>query len=560
MARTARKAFDYVEPPRSSKRVFYYAKYLRKSTEEDDSRSIVNQDAVLDGLIERIIAADTKNTYVFVDTYKDENYTGTDSDRPAFKKLLRDIGSGKINMLLVTDLSRLSRNIAESINYVQGLFVALDVRFVSSQLPMMDSYLEPDRIYSLEIPMQSMMNENHCAETSFKVRRTFNRLREQGKYIGAFAAYGWKKDPTDKHRLLLDEEACEVMHQIKQWIFDGKSLGSIVRTLNEHGVLNPTGYKVSKGINYRTPHADPSFLWSATTLRRLMVRPENTGTLVQGRYRIKSYKIHTQIRVPEEEWFITENGLPAIFTKEEQEKLISCLKRDTRTSPNNKAKELYLFSGYLKCADCGRAVIRKPCRDYVYYVCSTFKRFGKIGGCTKHTIRHEKLEGAVLTAIQQQVNIAVNLQEMMETIDAAPAVANRAKKYEIAIQAKSKELQKIQKYKRSLYEDWKDGNLTQEEYLEMKFTYTEQEDTIHQILETLESEKKQIALAMDTQNPFFVHFVKYRNIGTLTRDILIELVDNILIHEGGGITIRFRFADEYQKIISYLENRKSLPA
>ena len=103
-------------------------------------------------------------------------------------------------------------------------------------------------------------------------------------------------------------------------------------------------------------------------------------------------------------------------TKEEQEKLISCLKRDTRTSPNNKAKELYLFSGYLKCADCGRAVIRKPCRDYVYYVCSTFKRFGKIGGCTKHTIRHEKLEGAVLTAIQQQVNIAVNLQEMMETI------------------------------------------------------------------------------------------------------------------------------------------------
>ncbi len=193
------------QPRTSQPRTFRCAKYLRKSTEEDLSRSIVNQESVLTGLLQSIVAADSVNRYEDAGVYCDEDYTGTDSDRPAFKRLLKDLASGAVNMLLVTDLSRLSRNISESVQYVQSLFVALDVRFVSLQLPALDSFLEPERIYSMEIPIQSMMNENHCAETSFKVRRTFQRLRQQGVFFGAFAPYGYQKDgleaaPTDHRR------------------------------------------------------------------------------------------------------------------------------------------------------------------------------------------------------------------------------------------------------------------------------------------------------------------------------------------------------------------------
>lgn len=560
MARTTRKPIDFIQPKKTAKRTFYWAKYLRKSSEEDDSRSIHNQDAVLDGVMERIIEMDVENEYIFVDTYHDEDYTGTDSERPDFKRLLRDLGSVKVNMLLVTDLSRLSRNIAESINYVQGMFVALDIRFVSTQLPALDSFLEPDRIYSLEVPMQSMMNENHCAETSFKVRRTFNRLREKGEFIGSFAGYGWRKDPEDKHKLLLDDEPVQVLHQMRDWIIDGKSASQVARMLNERGIPSPAGYKASKGMKYAPGCQNPTYLWSAQSVRHFMLRPENVGNLIQGRYRVKSYKIHKQIQVPEDEWFIKEGAIPAIFTQEEQDLIKANLCRDTRISPSNKAKEVYLFSGFLKCADCGKSVIRKSTtNNYVYYVCNTFKNYGK-AGCTKHSIWHEKLESAVLAAIQQQIAVAVTLQEVMEKLDRAPIVSRQTETYDTTIKTREKELQKIANFKRSLYEDWKNGDITQAEYRSMKSEYAEQEETLQKIIQTLQEEKKKVLQATDRENPFITHFVKHKNIDTLTRDILVELVDNILIHEGGDITIRFRFGDEYQRIVDCLESSQQLLA
>lgn len=559
MARTARKSINFVEPKKTAKRVFYWSKYLRKSSEEDDSRSIHNQDSVLDGVMERIIELDTENEYVFVDVYHDEDYTGTDSERPDFKRLLRDLGSGKVNMVLVTDLSRLSRNIAESINYVQGMFVVLDIRFISTQLPALDSFLEPDRVYSLEVPMQSMMNENHCAETSFKVRRTFNRLREQGQFIGAFAAYGWRKDPDDRHKLLLDEEPAQVMQQMKAWIIDGSNAPTVARMLNKRGIPNPTGYKASKGMKYSPSCKNPSHLWSARTVRYVMTRPENTGKLIQGRYKVKSYKIHTQIKTPEDEWFIKDGAIPAIFTEEEMKLILDCLNRDTRVSPDNKAKEVYLFSGFLKCPDCGKAMVRKNSGNYVYYICNTFKNYGK-AGCTKHSIRHEKLEAAVLAAIQQQIAIAVSLQDVIDRLDKAPLVSRQNENYDTMIKTRQREIQKIANFKRSLYEDWKNGDITQAEYRSMKFEYTEQEENLQRIVETLQEEKRKVLQATDRENPFITHFVKHRNIKALTRDILIELVDNILVHESGDITIRFRFGDEYQRIVDCLEDSKQLLA
>lgn len=536
-----------------AKKVFYYSKYKRKSSEEEDSRSIHNQDSVLDAEIQKIIDADVYNEYVYVDTYCDEDYTGTDSERPDFKRLLRDISSGKVNMIVVTDLSRLSRNTAESINYVQVLFVALNIRFISTQLPALDSYLEPDKVYSLEVPMHSMVNENHAAETSFKVRRTFDNQREQGKFIGAFAGYGWKKDPEDKHKLIIDEEPYEVMQMMKDWVLAGDSASMVKNKLNELGIPSPAGYKKKLGMKLNVAQDRVTYLWSTEMVKHNMLRPENVGDLVQGRYKVISYKVHKKIQVPESEWFICENTIPAIYTREEQKLITDALKKRTRISSIRNEQKVYLFSGFLKCGDCEKGMTRKPAKNTVYHICNTYRHYGP-KACAPHTMREDKLQEAVLKAIQTQIKLAVDLDKVLDKVDKAPLIRKKAEGYDKNIKEKNREFNKIQLYKQSLYEDWKNGDITQSEYRQMKLKYVDDEEKLKQVIANLEEEKMKLEKVKDKNNPFLVEFKKHKNLKKLSREILIELVDEITIHKDKNITIHFKFADDYKRIVDCLND------
>ena len=525
----------------SHKKIFYYAKYLRKSSEEEASRSIRNQNDVLNNELQKLIKSDPFNEYHYIDTYCDEDYTGTDSNRPDFRRLLNDISSKKVNMIIVTDLSRLSRNIAESINYVQVLFVALNTRFISIQLPSLDSYLQPDKVYSLEIPMQSMMNENHAAETSFKVRRTFNNARQNGKFIGAFAGYGWKKDPADKHKLLLDEEPTKVLHQIKEWLFNGDSIGMIQRKLNDLGVLSPAGYKVKIGMKFQPGCCNPTYLWSTQMIRRLMLRPENIGDLIQGRYKVVSYKIHKQIMTPRSEWFICKGAIPAIFTQEEQQKINTILNRNTRVSPSNKVKQVYLFSGFLRCGDCGKAMVRKTSKGFIYYNCSLYKRYGN-KACSKHSIRHDKLEAAILEALQRQIIMTVNIEKVIEIVNSTQIVPKDLKSLDNNIKKSKKELNKIFIYKKNLYEDWKNNDISRDEYHLLKSKYTEEEKHLNEIIIELEKKEINFYQSINKEIPIIYNFINNKTLLNLSRDILTDLIKYITIHDNGNITIYFNFS------------------
>lgn len=543
----ARRSRQDMKNKDDSGRIFCYAIYVRKSTEEDDSRSIHNQISVLQGAVQKIISEDCVNQYRNKGVYADEDYTGTDTERPAFQRLLRDLGKGKINMVLVTDLSRLSRNTAQCIHYVQGIFVALEIRFVSLQLPELDSFTNPDRIYSLEVPIQSMMNENHCAETSQKVRRTFHRLREEGKFIGAFAPYGWEKDPKDHHRLMKDPTACYVLDLMKDWLLAGNSVGQITKMLNDRCIPNPTAYKAAKGFKYHNSHPCPSSFWNPVTVSRMLRRPENTGCLAQGKEKVMSYKIHTRVPVPKENWIYCEGAIPAVFTEEEQDQIYQCLARDTRRSPSRESRSPYLFSGFLRCADCGKSIVRKKSKNYVYYVCNTYKSTGV--GCTRHSIRHEKLESAVLTAIQMQIALGVYFQNVWKSmIETDTSGTQRQVKKEISTQ--KRHLQKFTNLKKTIYEDWKNGNLTKEEYCQLKSDYHRKIEECVRLLDLLEKQQKEIEKKGNQVNRDFASFVESCQITTLTRDLLTAFVDRIFIYEGGRITIQFRYGDPYQKMVT----------
>ena len=239
-----------------------------------------------------------------------------------------------------------------------------------------------------------MFNEQFAAVTSEEIRKTFKMKRERGEFIGAFAAYGYRKDPNDKNRLLIDEEAAEVVRSIYHWfVHEGYSKMGIAKRLNSMGEPNPEAYKKKKGLKYQNPNTSKNDgLWSAGTVARILQNEIYTGVMVQGRHRVISYKVHKQIAAPKEEWFVVPDTHEAIIDKETFEKAQALHRRDTRTAPGK--REVYLFSGFVRCADCKKAMRRKTARSLAYYACRTFTDKKT---CSKHSIRQDKLEEALLT-------------------------------------------------------------------------------------------------------------------------------------------------------------------
>lgn len=552
MARKSRTITEAIKP---KFRVWRIAIYIRLSKEDarsfDESESVSNQRAIIE---EHIASFNDGDEYIIVDEYVDDGISGTtDDEREDFQRMLSDIKKGRINCVIVKDLARSFRNYSDQGYYLDDWFPRFNVRFISLYHQPLDSYKEPQNMRSIAVPIQGVLNENHCAETSDKVREVFDMKRRNGEHIGSFAAYGYIKDPNDKNALVVDEEAAEVVRDIFTKFLDGMSKNAIVHYLNEHGVLSPAAYKRERlGLKYQNPSIDPAKrpLWGAVTITSILKNRMYCGDMVQGRYRVKSYKIHVQEVVPEDEWYIVENTHEAIIERDTFDKVQRLLLRDTRTAPQK--KQIYLFSGFLRCADCGKAMTRSKVGGTVYYYCRTYKDQSK-SACTKHTIKHNRLEVAVLYAIQQQVYLAVDYTKTIERINRAPLVKSQSKKLADAIEQKERELAKIARYKQAIYQDWKDGEITHSDYRHMKEDYEEQAEALNEVIEKLRAEQAELENGIDTENPFLKAFRQYGNIEKLTRDVLIELVDHIKVYEGGNISIVFRFADELRRIQEFIE-------
>ncbi|SEK24898.1 Site-specific DNA recombinase [Paenibacillus sp. cl141a] len=551
MARVANR--QNIVKAASKKRVWYVGFYIRLSREDkrgkDESESITNQRLILTDFLEQ---QDDDDEYVFVGEYVDDGVSGTtDEEREDFQRLLTDIRKGKINCVIVKNLARSFRNNGDQSYYLGDWFPRNNVRFISLYQQPVDTYKDPQNAQNIAVPVQGVLNEEHARGTSESVRRTFDKKREKGLHIGSFAAYGYLKDPEDKNALILDEEAAENVKSIYAWFLEGMSKNAIVRKLNESGILCPSVYKKSKGMKYKNPNSEGGNpLWCAMTVTNMLKNRIYVGDMVQGRYRMKSYKIHVQETVPEDEWFIVENTHEPIISREDFAKVQELLKKDTRTAP--KQKTLYLFSGFLRCADCGKAMTRSTVKGNVYYYCRTYKDQSK-EACTKHTMKHNHLEQAVLYAIKQQVYIAVSLSEMISRINKAPLQKSQSIRLNELLGAKEKELSKISRYKQSIYQDWKDGEISHKEYRQMKEDYERQVEAINEVISNLQEEKAELENGVDVENPFLAAFRKYENIDKLTRDILIELVDTIKVYENGNISVKLKFANEYRRVAEYIE-------
>lgn len=534
--------------------------YIRLSREDgnDESLSITEQRKMLMEYIE----SNFNDGYTVVDVYCDDGLTGTDDTRDNFQRMINDVYDGKVNCIICKTLSRAFRNYADQGRYLEEIFPKYGVRFISEGNPHVDSYIHSDAIQNgLEIPINGLMNDRFAAKTSADIRRTFKAKRSRGEFIGAFAPYGYQKDPENKNDLIIDEEAAAVVRDIFDWYVFGDGLTEgglskegIAKKLNEMGIHNPALYKKKKGLRYSNPQAaNNDGLWMGTSITRTLKNKMYIGTMVQGKQRIISYKIHDAIQVPEEEWFQVENTHEPIISREVFEMAEEIQLRDTRAAPNK--RETYLFSGFLKCADCGKAMTRRASKGIVYYNCSTYKRKSK-DKCTIHTMRLDTLESAVLENVQHQIEIAEGLTELIENINQAPVVQTKSARLEHLLKLREQELEKTEAITTDLYADWKTGEITQEQYRKMKIKFTTQEEQLREAIAHIEDDIQTLRHGVDVQDPFFQAFKKHKNITELSQTVLTELINCIYVHENGELTIVFTLEDQYKRIVDFVENNK----
>ena len=283
------------------------------------------------------------------------------------------------------------------------------------------------------------------------------------------------------------------------------------------------------------------------------------GITVQGKRRAKSYKIHRIENVPKEEWIRVEGTHEPIIDKEIFEKAQEIAKCDTKVS--QKTKELSIWAGFLKCSDCKRAMNKKSSTNkrgskYEYYICSTYrKKSNKL--CTKHTIKVELLEKAVLQAINLHIDLLINTKEIIKQINQSSFQSLKNENFQKMIILKQNEIHKILNIKRKLYEDWKNEDITRDEYLEYKQKYEKDIEGLKKNIAKLENEKQKYEIKNRLKNEWINRFKAQEEITELSRDIMMELVDCIYVHENGKLTIKFKFEDEYKRYMQYIENNKS---
>ena len=550
MARTSRYIDNTlaIETNLKQWKVALYIRLSREDGDKEESESIITQKAMLT----RYIA--DKLDMALYDLYIDDGYTGTTFDRPAFQRLLSDIGDKKVNCVIVKDLSRFGRNTAEASRYIQIVFPMLNIRFVSI-LDNVDSYADPSSIANLVVPFKNIMNEEYARDCSRKTKTASDTYRKKGHFIGSFACYGYLKDPKDHHKLIIDSEAAKNVQMMFEWLINGMSPIQIARKLNEMGILSPSMYKKSKGMKYYTPCQKGNSLWAGNTVSTILSSETYIGSVVQGTRKKVSYKSKQFIVVPKEDRFIVPNMHEPIISKETFEKAQEILKeRSKQYFGTNKRNETRILSGLVYCGDCDHKM-RVSIASSVnlignyYFYCPTYKQSSAV--CSKHSTRNDILETVVFEVIKKYVLLAVDVDEMIKSLDKhKPSVIKDTN--DIIKQKKIKERQSLNQTLSMLYMQYKSESISHEQYITDK-------SNIENKIAKLDNEIITISQTtnnnvVNTHNNFVSTFKKYKNFTALTREMAVELINKIKVFEDKRIEVELNFQDEFELAVKYLES------
>lgn len=398
------------------------------------------------------------------DIYVDDGFSGSNFDRPGFKRMMGDIEAGRVNCVIVKDLSRFGRDYIESGRYIQKRFPQLGVRFIALT-DRYDSFLADAGESGIVLPVKNFINDSYCRDISTKVKSQLEVKRKNGECVAPFALYGYRKSVSSKNRLVVDEYAAEIVRNIFEWKIEGLAISAIAGKLNDFGILSPKEYKKSIGCHYGGgfPSGAEKSLWSSSTIKRILTNEMYLGHLVQGKTEKINYKLKKSVKKPKKDWVKVEHTHEPIVSQHDFLIVQNLLKTDSRISPMTKKGNP--FSGILFCGDCGEQMIRRVNRykdsQKMYDICSTKNR-GE--GCTRHSIEEEKLKSLVSEVIQRYVNCFLEEKKVFQrTLELKAGFERAAVCYDVETERLKREQDKYDSLCLAVYQDWEHEILTREE-------------------------------------------------------------------------------------------------
>ena len=553
MARKSRKNTDKEqtkEAVRGTDKLYRAALYVRLSVEDErkiESETVENQIRFLRGYL-----ADREDL-MEADLYVDRGISGTKFDRPEFNRMMEDMKAGKFNCIVVKDLSRFGRNYLETGNYLESIFPIFGIRFISVT-DNYDSLISKPTEDGLIVPLKNLINEAYAKDFSKKISTSKHIMQKQGKYLGCYASYGYKKDPEDHNHFVVDEEVRPIVVRIFEERAAGKSYESIAEGLNADGIPSPGKYRYDKGE--ATDKRFQDSLWVYGTVRRILLNRNYIGDTVQGKTRQALYKGQAFTRIPEEDQVCVEGTHEAIISRELFDKVHEMVgeKRDRNhrvIMPENYYKDIIF------CGGCGHGIKYRSHswkdRRYFGYTCYAY-RIGK-GKCSYKYIRKRDLDAIVEKVLDQHIRLYESGVELMRKANAGRKAKTARKKCGARISHMEAELEKIRNKGSKLYEDFADGVISEEDYLFARKTFRDREEELTQAISAMESEAEHYAGDYCGDSEMTGAFEKAHENPVLSSEVVHALISRIDFHTKERIEITFRFQDELEAFIREAEER-----
>lgn len=536
----------------STKNKWNVALYIRLSVQDGDkaeSNSIANQKELLDMFIEK------DKELIFYNYYIDDGFSGTNFERPGFKKMIEDIDLGLVNTVVVKDLSRLGRNYIEVGKYIQNIFVQKNVRFISA-CDNIDSFKAPKSIEDINFPLKNLINESYCRDISQKITTSLAVMKKDGKYIGAYPPFGYVKEKENKHHLVIDNASATVVKMIFELCESGIGNTLIAKELNQRCILTPSEYN-HKVLKLTPAGKKTSKEWTPSMIGKILDNRVYCGDLVQNKSHNISYKVHKRIKNSEDKYIIVENTHEPIIEKERFYN-IQQLRKNRKFNWNKRVENLNVFDGLVICSNCNKPMSIETINNKEIEEIKITKYAFTCNECNKQKTKDFYIKADTLkTCIFRSIKYHIDLLNDFE--NAREAVKHNTEYIAVLkdnVENMKNELELLGKEKINTYESWKNDEITEIQYMEnMKSNVTQEcslQTKIKEEKAKLLTARQEIRSIRD--NTWVDTLLKYRNQKKFTKEMLEDLIEKIYIHKNGRkIKIKFKYEDAYRLAMNYLK-------
>ena len=491
-----------------------------------------------------------------VGIFEDNGQTGTNFDRAGFETMMETVRSGRANCIVVKDLSRFGRDYVEAGNYLEHIFPFMGVRFISIS----DGYDNADATTAdcLTVALKNMVNQMYSKDISRKSGSVLREKIRRGEFIGAFASYGYRKDPADGHRIVVDPEAAGVVREIFRRKLEGQGDTAITRWLNAAGVPSPGCYRYQKGIilDKRFARYKP---WIVKSVKNILRNEVYLGCMVQGRRRSEFYAGRPDKRLPRDEWTVVENTHEPIISREDFDAVQAICAEKNAAYHARLGKYDYLgkseniLKGLVYCSDCGRPMVRYKQVSHgknvsYYYLCPSYAAMLEQSGCSYKFLPEDFLLDSLEQVIQKEIEQAVDMTALAKRLSAR--VSGKTDQGAMMLKKLNAQLERVEETRRNAMRDYLGGQMEQTDYELLKeCCLGEAEELKKQIFDLREQQRYQ-AETLTEKNPWLAAFGGLGRPFHLTKELAASLIERVTIYGNNRVEILLRFRDEREQLLA----------